>query len=163
GAEQGKAVGHWTAWTSGAFIAGPLIGGLLVDLASWRLVFAINVIPIAVTLWLLTRLEVTAARVQGAEADIVGAVLATIGIGAPVFALIEQDNFGWSSPVIIAPLVVGIASLVAFLLWERRAKQPMMPLRLFTQGNFAWGNLATLFVYAALGMSGFLITVYLQQ
>lgn len=163
GPAQGKAIGYWTAWTSAAFIAGPLIGGLLVDFGSWRLVFAINVVPIAITLWLLTRLEARDARVPGVRVDFVGAVLATIGIGAPVFALIEQDNFGWSSPVIIVPLTVGVAALVAFLLWERRAKNPMMPLELFAVGNFAWGNLSTFFVYAALGMSGFLITVYLQQ
>lgn len=163
GVEQGKAIGHWTAWTSGAFIAGPLIGGLLVDLASWRGVFAINVPPIAFTLWLLTRIESKDTRVPGARVDFVGAILATIGIGAPVFALIEQGNFGWSSPLIITPLLVGVAAFAAFLWWETRAKKPMMPLGLFTNRNFAWGNFSTLFVYAALSMSGFLITVYLQQ
>ncbi|MBX3093817.1 MAG: MFS transporter [Cryobacterium sp.] len=163
GADQGKAIGHWTAWTSGAFIAGPLIGGLLVDLASWRLVFAINVLPIALTLWMLTRVEQKEERVVGARVDLVGAVLATVGIGAPVFALIEQGNFGWSSPVILVPLVVGVIAFAAFLWWESRTAKPMMPLGLFRIGNFAWGNLSTLLIYAALSMSGFLIAVYLQQ
>lgn len=163
GAAQGKAIGHWTAWTSGAFIAGPLIGGLLVDLASWRLVFAINVLPIALTLWMLTRVKRKDERVTGARVDFVGAVLATVGIGAPVFALIEQGNFGWSSPVIVVPLLVGVLAFAAFLWWESRVEKPMMPLGLFRIGNFAWGNLSTLFVYAALSLSGFLVTVYLQQ
>lgn len=163
GAAQGKAIGHWTAWTSVAFIAGPLIGGLLVDLVSWRFVFAINVVPIAVTVWLLARLETKSSRIPGARVDVTGAVLATVGVGAPVFALIEQDNFGWSSAVILLPMVVGVCALAGFVWWESRAPKPMMPLGLFANRNFAWGNLSTLFVYAALSMSGFLVTVYLQQ
>lgn len=163
GAVQGKAIGSWTAWTSGAFIAGPLIGGLLVDLVSWRLIFAINVLPIALTLWLLTRVEHEDEGNARARVDVVGAVLATVGIGAPVFALIEQGNFGWSSPIILVPLLVGVCAFAAFLWWESRTPRPMMPLGLFRVGNFGWGNLSTLFVYAALSMSGFLVTVYLQQ
>ena len=163
GKAQAKAIGTWTAWTSAAFIVGPLIGGLLVDLGSWRLVFAINVIPIAVTLWLLARVSVPDEKSAHARLDWVGAILATVGIGAPVFSLIEQHNYGWDSPLIYLPLIIGIASFIAFLAWQARAPHPMMPLGLFRVRNFAWGNLATLAIYAALSTSGFLITVYLQQ
>lgn len=163
GVAQGKAIGSWTAWTSAAFIVGPLIGGLFVDLLSWRLVFAINVVPIAVTIWLLVILGQKDVRQPGATVDYLGAILAVIGVGAPVFALIEQGNFGWGSPIIYVPMIVGIVALVAFLWRQRVARHPMMPLGLFTVRNFGMGNIATVAIYAALSLGGFLVTVFLQQ
>lgn len=163
GAAQAKAIGSWTAWTSTAFLAGPLIGGLLVDLVSWRLVFAINVLPIAVTLVLLSRLPGDKGADAGARVDVVGAILGVLGLGLPVFALIEQANFGWTNPVIIVPAAVGVASFAAFLLWERRAPQPMMPLGLFSVRNFWVGNVATIFIYSALSLGTFVLAVFLQQ
>ena len=163
GAAQAKAIGSWTAWTSTAFLAGPLIGGLLVDLVSWRLVFAINVLPIVVTLVLLTRLPADKAPNAGARVDVIGAILGVLGLGLPVFALIEQANFGWTNPVIVVPAAVGAASFVAFLLWERRAPQPMMPLSLFSVRNFWVGNVATTFIYGALSLGTFVLAVFLQQ
>jgi EmrB/QacA subfamily drug resistance transporter len=163
GVAQGKAIGQWTAWTSAAFIVGPLIGGLFVDLMSWRLVFAINVLPIVVTVWLLGVLGQKDVRQPGVKVDFVGAGLAVVGVGAPVFALIEQGNFGWNSPVIYLPLIFGVVLLGVFLWWQRVAAHPMMPLSLFTIRNFAMGNIATTAIYAALALGGFLITVFLQQ
>jgi len=163
GVAQGKAIGQWTAWTSAAFIVGPLIGGLFVDLMSWRLVFAINVLPIVVTVWLLGVLGQKDVRQPGVKVDFVGAGLAVVGVGAPVFALIEQGNFGWNSPVIYLPLILGVVLLGVFLWWQRVAAHPMMPLSLFTIRNFAMGNIATTAIYAALALGGFLITVFLQQ
>ncbi len=162
-AAQSKAIGLWTAWTSASFLAGPILGGLFVDYLSWRLVFAINVIPIAITVWLLVVLKQRDVRKTGVRIDTVGAVLGVLGLGGPVFALIEQGNYGWGSPLIFLPFGIGILSLVAFVLWERRAKQPMLPLEIFANRNFAWGNLATVFVYAALAMGGFIVVVFLQQ
>ncbi len=163
GAPQAKAIGSWTAWTSAAFIAGPIIGGLFVDLLSWRFVFGINIIPIAITLILLVKVEHTGERDRSMTIDYAGALLAIAGVGGPVFALIEQANFGWSNPVIWIPLVVGVLALAAFLWRQATAKQPMMPLALFTVRNFAVGNVATFFIYGALGMSGFILVVFLQQ
>jgi EmrB/QacA subfamily drug resistance transporter len=163
GVAQGKAIGQWTAWTSAAFIVGPLIGGLFVDVLSWRLVFAINVLPIAVTVWLLVILGQKDVRRAGVSVDYPGAILAIIGVGAPVFALIEQGNFGWGSPVIFVPLVVGVIAFAAFLWRQRVARHPMMPLELFTVRNFGMGNLATTAIYGALSLGGFLVTVFLQQ
>ena len=162
-AAQSKAIGQWTAWTSASFLAGPILGGLFVDFLSWRLVFAINVIPIAITLWLLVVLRHQDAREPGVRIDYVGAVLGVVGFGGPVFALIEQGNYGWGSPAIFLPFGVGILSLVGFILWERRARQPMLPLGIFANRNFAWGNVATVFIYAALSIGGFIIVVFLQE
>jgi len=162
-AAQARAIGTWTAWTSAAFLAGPILGGLFVDNLSWRLVFVINVLPIGVALWMLFVLKQKDVRVAGVRIDYPGAVLGVLGLGGPVFALIEQGNYGWGSPVIFLPFAIGLAALAAFIWWERRAKSPMLPLGIFSTRNFAWGNLATVFVYAALSIGGFVIVVYLQQ
>jgi len=163
GAAQARAIGSWTAWTSAAFIAGPVIGGVFVDLLSWRFVFAINVIPIVLTLVLLLRIESVGERDRSMKVDFAGAILAIVGVGAPVFALIEQGNYGWSSPVIWGSMVFGVLAFAGFVWRQATAKQPMMPLTLFRVRNFAVGNVATFFIYGALGMSGFILVVYLQQ
>jgi len=162
GEGQGKAIGTWTAWTSIAAIAGPIVGGLIVDLASWRLILGINIIPIAYTLWLSRKLEVKE-RLEDKKVDIMGALLGIVGLGGIVFAFIEQERFGWTSPVIFIPLLVGVIASLAFLLYERRVSHPMLPLELFKERNFSAGNAATLFIYAALALSTFVITIYLQQ
>ncbi|MDJ0338138.1 DHA2 family efflux MFS transporter permease subunit [Cryobacterium sp. PH31-O1] len=163
GSGQARAIGSWTAWTSTAFVAGPLIGGLLVDLSSWRLVFGINLVPIAITLFLLARLPGDAAADADTRVDIVGAVLGVLGLALPVFALIEQANFGWGSPVILLPLIAGVLCFVAFLLHEKRTRAPMMPLSLFQVRNFWVGNVATTLIYAALSLGTFIVAVFLQQ
>ena len=162
-AAQAKAIGLWTAWTSAAFLAGPILGGLFVDYLSWRLVFAINLLPIAVTIWLLVVLRQRDTRAEGVRLDVVGAILGVLGLGGPVFALIEQGNLGWGSPAIILPFGLGLVCFTAFILWERRAPQPMLPLSIFGHRNFAWGNVATTFVYAALSLGTFIVVVFLQQ
>ncbi|QYH35918.1 MFS transporter [Salinibacterium sp. M195] len=163
GAAQARAVGQWTAWTSAAFIVGPLLGGIFVDLISWRLVFAINVLPIAVTLWMLVVLGHKDERKKDTRIDYLGAVLGIVGLGGPVFALIEQGNYGWGSPAVFVPFVVGLVSLAAFVWWQQRAAQPMLPLDLFRQRNFSVGNVATLFIYGGLSLGGFIVVVYLQE
>ncbi|WP_440710514.1 DHA2 family efflux MFS transporter permease subunit [Herbiconiux sp. YIM B11900] len=163
GPSQGRAIGTWTAFTSVANIAGPILGGVLVDQLSWRYVFGINVLPIAVTLLLLTRLEHDHVRDPAARIDWTGAVLGILGLGLPVFALIEQANFGWSSPVVLVPLIVGILALAVFIVHERRTAQPMLPLELFRVRNFSMGNIATFLIYGALGLGFFSLAVFLQQ
>lgn len=163
GPAQGKAIGSWTAWTGIAFIIGPLLGGLLVDVWSWRLVFAINIIPIAVTLWYMRRLDSLQDQYRKASIDIRGAIFGILGLGGPVYALIEQPNYGWDSPFIWLPLGIGIVSAVLFIVHERRAAQPMLPLRLFSVRNFSAGNIATLAIYGGISIATFLITVFVQQ
>lgn len=163
GAAQGRAIGIWTAMTTTAMIAGPVIGGLFVDFLSWRLVFLINVIPIAVTLWLLARAGVKDTRRPDAAIDWLSAVLCTLGLGLLVFALIEQSRLGWSSPAIWGPLVVGAALFAAFIVRQRFTQHPVLPLDLFRVRNFWTGNVATTFIYGALALNGFVVVVYLQQ
>jgi len=162
GAAQAKTIGAWTAWTGTATIAGPVLGGLLVDAGSWRYVFALNVLPILVTIVLLRRLGHvdTGSRVP---IDGVGAVLGVVGLGGPVFALIEQERLGAAHPLVLGALVVGLAALAAFVVWERRAPHPMLPLSLFASRNFTVGNIATAFVYGALSFGFFALGLFLQQ
>ncbi|WP_029150120.1 MFS transporter [Microbacterium indicum] len=162
GAAQAKAIGTWTAFTTGAQIAGPLIGGLLVDLASWRLAFLINVIPVAVTLVLL-RGVADPPRRPGARVDLVSASLCVVGFGSLVFGLIEQPRLGWGHPAIPVTLVVGAALFALFLRRQHTAAEPMLPLSLFRVRNFGVGNIATAFIYAALALNGFVVAIYLQQ
>lgn len=163
GPAQGKAIGSWTAWTGISFILGPLVGGVLVDQASWRWIFAINVLPIAVTLYLLSKVKAAKDAKSGAPVDFIGASLCALGLGGAVYALIEQQHYGWSSPRIYVPLIAGVILLAGFLLYEKRAKHPMLPLSLFRNHNFSVGNIATLLVYAGLTASFFLLVVFLQQ
>jgi len=163
GVEQAKAIGRWTAWTGIAFIIGPLVGGLLVDFASWRWIFIINVIPIAIALVLLKRLSFEEEIKTRAKVDILGIILGAVGLGGIVYALIEQGSLGWNNPIIWGTFSAGVISLVAFILHERRTKQPMLPLNLFNVRNFSVGNVATFFIYAALSLQGFILVIFLQQ
>ena len=164
GEERGAAIGAWTAWTGVAFVIGPLVGGWLVTHASWRWVFIINV-PFAVVTAALVMYAVPNSRHEGkrARVDILGGSLCAIGLGGPVFALIEEPRRGFGDPLILTTLFGGIAVLTAFIVWERRAPQPMLPLRLFRRRNFSFANLETLAVYAGLSTLTFFLVLYLQQ
>ncbi len=161
GQARARAIGSWTAWSGIATVAGPLGGGVLVQLASWRWIFAVNVIPVAIVATLLTRLETD--RRKPAHVDIRGALLCAIGLGGPVFALIEQPAYGWSDPRVLAPLATGVLTLGAFVATERRSEHPMLPLTLFARRNFAIGNVTTLALWGALNVSTFLVVVFIQQ
>jgi EmrB/QacA subfamily drug resistance transporter len=163
GALQARAIGIWTGMTSGAMIVGPLLGGLFVDLLSWRWAFVINVLPIAVTLVLLVLLGHRDTRRPGVRIDFAGAVLCTLGLGGPVYALIEQGNLGWGHPAIFLSMGLGVVAFAGFLVRQRFAPEPIMPLSLFTVRNFWTGNIATALIYGALALNGFVLVVYLQR
>lgn len=163
GAAQARAIGIWTGATTAAMLVGPLLGGLFVDFLSWRLAFLINVVPIGITLALLPRLGLHETRDPSRRVDWAGASLCAVGLGGVVFALIEQPNLGWASPLIWGTLLVGVLSFAGFLVRQRFAASPMMPLELFRSRNFWAGNVATAFIYAALSLNGFVLGVYLQQ
>jgi len=163
GVAQARAIGRWTAWTGVSFIAGPTLGGVLVDTVGWRWIFAINVLPILVTLFFLRRVHDPARTAAAGRIDVVGAALCALGLGGPVFALIEQQRLGWSDAAVFLPLILGLACFTAFIVWERRTSQPMLPLELFRVRNFAFGNIATAFIYAALSLGPLVITLFVQQ
>jgi len=161
--ERGAAIGAWTAWGGIASIIGPLAGGVVVDQASWRWIFALNIPLVAATLALIFAAVPPSVPVRGRRVDLVGAGLGALGLAGCVFGLIEEPRYGWSSWVIVAPLVTGVVSFVAFLAYERRAPQPMLELDLFKRRNFAVGNLETLAMYAGLAILFFFLTIFLQQ
>src|SRR4051812_21482346 len=161
--ERGAAIGTWTAWSGIALVLGPLAGGLLLAAGSWRWIFAVNLVPVAIALELVRRLDATHDVPSGGRVDVVGGVLATLGLGGPVYALIEGPSRGWGSPVILVPLIGGLLLLVAFAFYERRASHPMLSLDLFRQRNFAVGNVATLAIYGGLSAVPFFLVLFLQQ
>ncbi|HMF40605.1 MAG TPA: MFS transporter [Polyangia bacterium] len=163
GPDQGKAIGTWTAWTGIAFIVGPLMGGALIDLGSWRWVFAINVLPIAATLAVLSRIPAEPPRAERSRVDLPGATLCALGLGGIIFGLIEAPTHGWLTLEIALPLAGGAAAFAAFLIYERFAPHPMLDYKLFRIRNFAVGNAATAAIYAGLAAFTFLLAVFLQQ
>ncbi|OBK74190.1 MFS transporter [Mycobacterium sp. 1274761.0] len=164
GAEQARAIGAWTAWTGTAFVFGPLLGGVLVDALNWRWIFGVNIVPLVVTVYLTTKLRhETFSSGNRVKIDVVGAVLAAVGLTGAVYALIEQQRLGLSHPVVLTSLAVGVACLVAFPWWEGSTPHPMMPLNIFAARNFAVGNLATVFLYAAVSLGTLLVALFLQE
>lgn len=161
--ERGAAIGTWTAWGGIAAIIGPLAGGAIVDQASWRWIFAVNIPLLLVTLLLARSAVPHSPSAPGRRIDVLGAGLCALGLAGVVFALIEQPRYGWSSPAIVVPLAGGAAALAAFLVHERRTPQPMLRLDLFRRRNFAIGNLETLSMYAGLSILFFFLVIFLQE
>jgi len=161
--ERGAAIGAWTAWGAGAAIVGPLLGGEIVDHASWRWIFAINVPLVLATLALISVAVPGTEQARARHVDITGAALCVVGLGGIVFALIEQPRYGWGSAAIAIPLILGAGSLTSFLIFERRTPEPMLELGLFARRNFSAGNLETLAMYAGLSILFFFLVIFLQE
>jgi len=111
--ERGAAIGSWTAWTGVAFVAGPLGGGALIEFVSWRWIFAINVPLVLATLWAARDVPESRDEQMAGRIDYLGAVLASLGLAGPVFALIEQPSYGWGDPLVFVPMLAGLAMLGA--------------------------------------------------
>ena len=162
--ERGAAIGSWTAWGGVSTLIGPLLGGVLIQVSSWRLVFAISLLPVAGTLYLVRRHlpEHLDSAVQR-HIDLPGAVLCAVGLAGVVLGLIEQPSRGFGDPLVWGTLAGGGLALAAFLFQEARSPGPMMPPSLFRRRNFAVGNAATLALYGGLGAATFFLPLYLQQ
>jgi EmrB/QacA subfamily drug resistance transporter len=163
--ERGAAIGSWTAWGAIAGVLGPLAGGELLAIGSWRWLFVINIPLAIVCVWLILFVVPRAApRQAGArKVDVPGALLCAAGLAGPVFALIEQPRLGWSSPAVFVSLIAGVILLGAFLWHESRASDPMLPLGLFKRRNFSAGNIETFSMYAGLSVLFFFLVLFLQQ
>jgi EmrB/QacA subfamily drug resistance transporter len=163
--DRAKAIGAWSGLGGVSAAAGPFLGGYLIDLASWRLIFAIN-LPIAVAIvvialrWVPESYDPAAAE---RKPDVAGAVLAPAGLAALTYGLITGPGRGWTDSLVLACLVGGVALLIGFVLVELRTSHPMLPMRVFRSMQFSAANLVTLLVYAALSGALFLLPIALQQ
>ena len=161
---RGKAIGTWSGFGSITAAVGPLLGGWLVDHASWRWVFFLN-LPIAVAVILISLRWVPESRDEqtAGKIDVPGALLATLGLGGLTFGLIQSSSLGWGNPWVIGALVAGAVALAGFVAVESRSPAPMMPLELFRSRTFTGANLLTLWLYAALAGALFFLPFDLIQ
>jgi EmrB/QacA subfamily drug resistance transporter len=162
--ERGKAIGTWSGFSAMTTAIGPVLGGWLVEHVSWRAVFFLN-IPLALAVVVISVWHVPESREEGelGRLDWLGAALATVGLGALVYGLIESPRLGFSNPAVLAALVGGVVCFVVFIWHESRTKNPMVPLGLFRSKDFAGANLLTLLLYAALGGMMFFFALNLVQ
>jgi len=160
---RGQAIGTWSGFTAITTAIGPVLGGWLVEHASWRWAFLINV-PLAVAVLVISLWRIPESRSDTAgRLDWLGALLATLGLGGLVNGFIESVNLGWRHPLVFGSLIVGCGGLVAFVFVEAHVASPMAPLTLFKSKSFSGANLLTLFLYAAIGIFFFLFPLNLIQ
>jgi EmrB/QacA subfamily drug resistance transporter len=161
--DRARAIGAWSGLGGVAGAAGPLVGGYLLAIGSWRWVFFIN-LPVAAAVLLITARHVPETRdpTTSGGVDTVGAALAVVFLAGLTYGLIEAPTLGWSSPAVVACLVVAAVAAPAFLVVEHRRAHPMLPLRLFRSRQFSGANAVTFAVYGALGGALFLLPVELQ-
>jgi EmrB/QacA subfamily drug resistance transporter len=160
---RGKAIGTWAGFTTITTALGPVLGGWLIEHASWHWIFLINV-PIAALALVISAWHVPESRSPDAGSiDWLGASIATVGLAALVYGFIESPILGWSHFRVFGSLVFGAGSLVVFIFVEKKVKSPMVPLQLFQTASFSGANLLTLFLYAALGIFFFLFPMNLIQ
>ena len=160
---RGQAIGTWAGFTTITTALGPVLGGWLIEHASWHWIFFINV-PIAALVFTFTLWHVPESRSSVTRGiDWLGAAVVTLGLTAVVYGFLESPVLGWTHPLVIASLTVGFGALVLFVFVEKTATAPMMPLKLFQSASFTGANLLTLFLYAALGIFFFLYPLNLIQ
>ena len=163
-AERGRAIGTWSGFTGITTALGPVLGGWLIDHSSWRWAFLLNLPLAAVVLW-LARAHVPETRdpEQQGGLDWIGATLATLALGAIVYALLTSSSRGLTDLVVLGTFGLGIACAVAFWLAEKHARAPMLPLSLFRSRDFTGANGLTLLLYAALGGGLYFLPLNLIQ
>lgn len=161
--ERGRAIGTWSGFTAITTAVGPVIGGWLIQHASWRWAFFLNVpLAAAVIVLALWRVPESTGDEPGGI-DWLGGLLATVGLGGVSYAFIESASLGWKDPYVCGGMVIGCVALAGFFFVESRVRSPMMPLDLFQSRDFRGANLVTLFLYAALGIFFFLFPLDLIQ
>ena len=161
--DRAQAIGAWSGLAGVATAVGPFVGGYLIQAVSWRLIFLINLPLVVAVVWIALRHVPETRDPTAGRLDAPGAALATVGLGALIYGLIEGTAAGWSAGRVVAALAVAIVATLVFVLVERRTAQPMLPLGIFRARQFSGANLATFAVYGALGGALFLIPIQLQQ
>ncbi len=160
---RGQAIGTWSGFTAITTAVGPVLGGWLVEHASWRWAFFIN-IPLAAAVIAISVWRIPESRSDSTTSvDWAGAVLASLGLSGLVYGFIESTNRGWGHPLVFGSLVIGFGCLVGFVFVEARVTSPMVPLALFEYRSFTGANLLTLFLYSAIGIFFFLFPLNLIQ
>jgi len=160
---RGQAIGTWSGFTAITTAAGPVLGGWLIEHASWRWAFLINV-PIAVAVVAISLWQIPESSDPSAQAvDWKGALFAIAGLGGIVYGLIESVSLGWGSAWVMGSFIAGCFCLIAFARIEATVRSPMVPPALFQSKSFSGANLLTLFLYAALGIFFFLFQLNLIQ
>ena len=161
--DRARAIGAWSGLGGVAAAAGPLVGGYLLAVASWRWVFFIN-LPVAALVVAVTSRHVPESRDPAADGrvDVWGASLAVAFLAGLTYALIEAPTRGWSDPAVLGGLALTALAGPVFVLVERRSSHPMLPLELFRSRQFSGANGVTFAVYGALGGALFLLPVELQ-
>jgi len=162
--EAGRAIGSWTAWTGIATALGPVVGGALVEAVSWRAIFLLNVPLAAVTVAAaLASRDTCRTERRHRHLDVPGIVLGAVGIGALTYALVQGPKDGFGSGVVLGAFALAAVALAGFGLVEWRSAEPMMPLSLFRIRQLSVANLATFFIYAALGSALFFLVLFAQS
>ncbi|WP_328636509.1 DHA2 family efflux MFS transporter permease subunit [Streptomyces canus] len=158
---RGAALGVWGAASGIAVATGPLIGGALTENLSWQWIFWVNV-PLGLALIPFALLRLNESHGPNPTLDLVGTVLASGGLFGIVYALVRGNADGWSSTTVLGGFFAGAALLVGFILYELRAKHPMLPMRLFRHRSFSAINAASLLMLLGMFGSIFLLSQYLQ-
>jgi EmrB/QacA subfamily drug resistance transporter len=159
---RGMAIGVWSGISGIAVALGPLVGGAVVQAASWQWIFWINV-PIGIALVPLAGLRLTESHGPAARLDLVGLALSSTGLFGIVFGLVRSQSLGWGSPVIVASLAAGVALVLAFVAYERRTESPMLPMSFFASRGFAVTNAVSLAMYFGMFGSIFFLSQFLQN
>jgi EmrB/QacA subfamily drug resistance transporter len=162
--DRSRAIGAWSGFGGLAGAAGPLVGGYLLNVASWRWIFVIN-LPLSIAVLIISRRHVPESVDESnrGRIDAPGATWAVLALAGLTYALIQAPSDGWGSPAIVAILAVGIFSIGAFIVTELRSRNPLVPPRMFVARQFAATNAVTLLVYAGLGGALFLLPITLQE
>jgi EmrB/QacA subfamily drug resistance transporter len=163
GPARGRAFGIWAAATSGVTTFGPPIGGILVQLVSWRSAFLINIPLVIVAVWLTVRyMRETRDETASGHFDWLGAFVAAVAVGGLSFGIIRAQQQQWHDPVAFAAIGVGLVGLVAFPILMKVRAHPLVPLSLFRIRAFAAINLSTLLIYGALYANFTFQSLFLQ-
>src|SRR6516164_7029565 len=160
-ARRGLALGVWGAVGGLAIAMGPLVGGAVVEGASWQWIFWLNV-PIGIAILPIAWTRLTESYGPATRLDLPGVALASLGLLGIVFGVVRGNDHGWTSLTVLPPMVAGGLLIIAFAIWEMRAPEPMLPLQLFRSRGFTMTNVASLLMFFGMFGSIFLLAQFLQ-